>query len=51
MEKKVDLDFDGSKLVIKVDTNQDGEAAVEIKVDLGEMADEVKDKLFSKDEG
>ena len=47
--KAVDFKFEGSKLLISVDPNKDGEAVLKLELDLSEVADEVLDAL-KKDE-
>lgn len=39
--KAVSYAFEGTQMVIKVDPNKDGQAVVEVKVDLKEVPDEV----------
>lgn len=47
--KKVELKFDMSGMKLLVDTNQDGEAAIELEVSLTETVDEVG-SIFKKEE-
>lgn len=45
--KVVDFIVEGSKFLIKVDPNQDGQALVKIELDLAEVPDELL-SLFKK---
>ena len=47
--KLVDFKFELTKMVLKLDSDKDGEEVLELVIDLGEVADEVKG-LFSKKE-
>lgn len=40
--KLVDFKFELTKMVLKLDSDKDGEEVLEIVIDLGEIADEVK---------
>jgi hypothetical protein len=44
-EKKVSVNFEGADLVVKVDLNQDGKPAIELRVDLLQIPAEVKELL------
>lgn len=39
--KAIDFTFEGSTLIIKVDPNKDGQAVLELKVDMAEIPDEI----------
>lgn len=43
--KVVDFKFELTKLVLKIDSDKDGQPLLELTVDLGEAFDEVKGKL------
>ena len=47
--KLVDFKFELTKMILKLDSDRDGESVLELVIDLGEIADEVKG-LFSKKE-
>ena len=47
-DKKVTLELKDGKLEIMVDANKDGEAVIQISVDLSEVADEVIDLIKRK---
>lgn len=44
--KVVTVKFEGTKMIVAVDTNKDGEPSIEMIVNLAETADEVMDKFF-----
>lgn len=46
--KVVSFKFDGPKLVLKIDSDKDGQALLEVVVDLGEAYDEVNAALQKK---
>lgn len=48
--KKFDLKFEGSKLMILVDPNADGEALLKVELDLAEAPDEVMALFAKKDD-
>lgn len=48
MSKAVDFKFEGSKLVVVVDPNQDGQAVVKVEVELAEIPDEVLSAIQEK---
>ena len=39
--KKVDFRFEGSTLIVAVDTNKDGQPVLELKFDMAEIPDEI----------
>jgi hypothetical protein len=41
MANAVDFKFEGSKLVVNVDPNSDGQVVLSVTIDLAEVADEV----------
>jgi len=43
--KVVDFEFQLTKLVLKLDTDRDGESMFELELDLAEVADEIKSLL------
>ena len=47
--KAVTFKIEGGKFIINVDPNKDGEAVIEIKIDMIEVPDEVV-SLFKKDD-
>ena len=49
-DKKVTMEIKDGKLIILADLNKDGEAIVNITVDLSEVADEVIDLIKAKKE-
>lgn len=44
--KVTSLQFKGTSLLLVLDTDQDGEPMLEMTIDLGEVFDEVKDKIL-----
>ena len=44
-KKAIDFKIEDAKLIIKVDPNKDGQAVVELNVDLAEVADEIIDAI------
>lgn len=48
--KVVDFTFEGSKLIVKVDPNKDGEHVLEVKIDMAEVPDEIA-SIFAKKAG
>ena len=50
MDGKIDFKFEDGVLVLKVDSNEDGETLLELKISLSEAFDEVKDAFFKKKE-
>jgi hypothetical protein len=46
--KAVDFTFDGSKLMIVVDPNKDGEPVLRLEIELAEIPDEVMSLLVAK---
>jgi hypothetical protein len=46
--KVVDFKFEGSKLLINVDPNKDGQVVLAVTVDLAEIPDEVLSLLSAK---
>ena len=46
--KKLDYKFEGTKMKVMVDPNEDGEALMTVEIDLAEVADEVIDALSKK---
>ena len=49
--KVVDFKFDLTRLILKIDTDRDGEALLELEIDLAEVFDEIKSSLIKKDSG
>ena len=45
LPKAFSFDFSGSDLVIKVDSNRDGQPILELKIALAEIPDEVFDRV------
>ena len=45
---KVDFKFEGSKLSIAVDPNEDGQSVLKVEVDLAEIPDEVLSLISAK---
>ena len=50
MEKKLEIAFEGGKLILKVDMNQDGEASLKLEVDLAEILEEIGYIITKKDD-
>jgi hypothetical protein len=50
MSKAVSVKIEGSKLVLAVDPNGDGESVVEVKVELVEVLDELGGLVGKKEE-
>jgi hypothetical protein len=46
--KSVKFEFEGSKLVVVVDPNQDGQALLKLEIELAEIPDEVLAALAAK---
>jgi len=49
--KAVDFRFEGSKLIVVVDPNKDGEPVLSVELELAEIPDEVLSAINSKKEG
>jgi hypothetical protein len=47
--KAVSYEFEGTKMVVKVDPNKDGEAVLKIEIDLKEVPDEVLVAITKKE--
>lgn len=47
-KKAVEIKFEGSKLVVVVDSNKDGQAIVKVEVELAEIPDEVLALITAK---
>lgn len=45
---KVDFKFEGSKLSVVVDPNEDGQAVIKVEVELAEIPDEVLSLISAK---
>ncbi len=41
MDKKIGFEFEGGKLIVKVDLNGDGEPVLKLELDLKEVPEEV----------
>lgn len=50
MEGKIDIKFEDGKLCLKIDSNEDGETLLDLKLDLSEAFDEIKDAFFKDEE-
>ena len=48
--KAVLIKFEGGKLILRVDTDKDGEAAVDLTINLGEVGSEAMKAFFNKKE-
>lgn len=48
MSKKVDFGFEGSKLVVTIDLNEDGQALMKLELELSEIPDEVMGLIAAK---
>ena len=46
--KAVSFVFEGSKLIVSVDPNKDGEVVLRVEIDMAEIPDEVLSVLNSK---
>lgn len=50
MSKKLEMKVDGSKFLIMVDPNEDGDALIKLELDLAEVPDEVLDLFMKKED-
>lgn len=48
MEKAVEVKFEGSKLLVVVDPNKDGQPVLKVEVELAEIPDEVLSAIAAK---
>lgn len=48
MSEAVKINFEGSKLLVIVDPNKDGQAVVKLEVELAEIPDEVLSAIQAK---
>ncbi len=46
--KSVDYKFDGTKLIINVDPNKDGQSVITLTIEMAEIPDEVLSAISSK---
>lgn len=46
--KAVELKFEGSKLIVVVDPNKDGQAVLKLELELAEIPDEVLSAIAAK---